>query len=75
MPLEEATVRRGNFYQCPACEQRLRTSKPSKVGAASMFVAASILAKSIGFVPVVILLVLGAIIEFATVRVSVDRKA
>jgi uncharacterized paraquat-inducible protein A len=75
VPLKQATVGRGKSYQCPECEQRLRTGKPSKLAAAGMFVAASILAKFVGFLPVVILLLLGAMIEFATVRVSLDGKA
>ena len=74
LPLRKATVGRGKSYLCSACGERLRTGRPNKLAAAAIFVAASTASKFVGFLPVVILLLLGAVVELATLRVFLDEK-
>lgn len=52
----------------------MRTGRPNKLAAAAIFVAASTASKFVGFLPVVILLLLGAVVELATLRVFLDEK-
>ena len=68
--MKQATLARGKTFDCRACHKRLRTSSPNKLAAAGVFVIAWVAQNSIGFLPVMIILLAGFLIELMTIRVT-----
>ncbi len=73
VPFAKANFGRGKTYTCPACHERLRTSKVSIGIFVAAFTLASFAGRQFGFVAVLCVLLLLVIYEWLTVRVTVDE--
>lgn len=74
VPFMKANFGRGKAYTCPACHERLRTSKANIGIAVAAFTLASFGGKQFGFLAVLCALLLLAVYEWLTVRVTVDER-